>query len=87
MTSDDDVVDDDDDDDDCYQFDMLEDLPGGLASLRAAVDRFHERGVRVLLSYNPWDQGTRWTRLRIQQTMYRTFIEMWESPTTRSWWT
>ena len=38
---------------------MLEDLPGGLASLRAAVDRFHERGVRVLLSYNPWDQGTR----------------------------
>ena len=39
---------------------MLEDLPGGLASLRAAVDRFHERGVRVLLSYNPWDQGTRW---------------------------
>ena len=36
---------------------MLEDLPGGLASLRAAVDRFHERGVRVLLSYNPWDQG------------------------------
>ena len=44
---------------------MLEDLPGGLASLRAAVERFHKRGVRVLLSYNPWDQGTRWTRLRI----------------------
>ena len=38
---------------------MLEDLPGGLEALREAVDRFHEHGVRVLLSYNPWDQGTR----------------------------
>ena len=41
------------------QFDMMEDLPGGLEGLRGAVDRFHEHGVRVLLSYNPWDQGTR----------------------------
>ena len=38
---------------------MMEDLPGGLEGLRGAVDRFHEHGVRVLLSYNPWDQGTR----------------------------
>ena len=41
------------------QFDMMEDLPGGLEGLRGAVDRFHHHGVRVLLSYNPWDQGTR----------------------------
>ena len=38
---------------------MLEDLPGGLEALREAVDQFHAQGVKVLLPYNPWDQGTR----------------------------
>ena len=42
----------------------MEDLPGGLEGLRGAVDRFHEHGVRVLLSYNPWDQGTRYSGWR-----------------------
>jgi sulfatase modifying factor 1 len=37
------------------QFDFYRDVPG----LRAAVDAFHERGVRVFLDYNPWDVGTR----------------------------
>ena len=40
------------------QFDLLDDLPGGLAALKAAADRFHARGVRVGLPYNPWDTGT-----------------------------
>ena len=35
---------------------MLDDLPGGLPALRAAVEEFQQAGVRVLLSYNPWDQ-------------------------------
>ena len=37
---------------------MLSDLPGGLQGLTALVAAFHQRGVRVLLCYNPWDTGT-----------------------------
>jgi iron(II)-dependent oxidoreductase len=37
---------------------MFEDLPGGLLGLKAAVDTFHARGVRVGIGYNPWDIGT-----------------------------
>jgi sulfatase modifying factor 1 len=41
------------------QFDFYRRMPGGLAGLRDAVDRFHARGVRVLLDFNPWDRATR----------------------------
>lgn len=41
------------------QFDLIRDMPGGIAGLRAVVAAFHRRGVRVLFPYNPWDQGTR----------------------------
>ena len=41
------------------QFDFYRDLPGGLSGLRDAVRRFHRRGVRVYIDYNPWDVGTR----------------------------
>jgi formylglycine-generating enzyme required for sulfatase activity len=41
------------------QFDFYRDLPGGLSGLRAVVERFHGRGVRVYIDYNPWDTGTR----------------------------
>jgi gamma-glutamyl hercynylcysteine S-oxide synthase len=41
------------------QFDFFRDLPGGVAGLRAMIDRFHERGVRVLFPVMMWDQGTR----------------------------
>ncbi len=35
------------------QFDLLEDVPGGLAGLKAVVAQFNSRGVRVGLPYNP----------------------------------
>ena len=41
------------------QFDMLESLPGGMDGLRQMVNDFTMHGVRVLLPYLPWDQGTR----------------------------
>jgi len=45
--------------DDRNQFDFFRDVPGGLAGLRDVTDRFHARGVRVFIAYNPWDTGTR----------------------------
>ena len=39
------------------QYDMLASLPGGLPAVKRVVDAFHARGVKVLLPYNPWDQG------------------------------
>lgn len=47
--------------DDRSQFDMLEDVEN-LASCVAAL---RERGVRVLLPYNPWDRGTRPSTMNI----------------------
>jgi len=41
--------------DDRNQFDFHRDVPG----LQDVVDRFHERGLRVFVDYNPWDTGTR----------------------------
>lgn len=41
------------------QFDFYRDLPGGVSGLRLAVRRFHHRGLRVYIDYNPWDVGTR----------------------------
>ncbi|MFP3465978.1 SUMF1/EgtB/PvdO family nonheme iron enzyme [Leifsonia sp. SIMBA_070] len=43
--------------DDRNQFDFYRDVPG----LQQVVDRFHERGLRVFVDYNPWDVGTRRT--------------------------
>ena len=39
------------------QFDMIRSLPGYPTQVRAMVDRFHARSVRVLLPFNPWDTG------------------------------
>src|SRR5581483_6355344 len=41
------------------QFDLLRDMPGGLAGLREMVGEMHRRGVRVLFPNMPWDGGTR----------------------------
>ena len=45
--------------DDRNQFDLLRDLPGGIPGLRALVDQFHRRGVKVFFPYLAWDSGTR----------------------------
>lgn len=41
------------------QFDLFRDLPGGLPAVRAMIEKFHQRGVRVLFPVMMWDQGTR----------------------------
>ena len=41
------------------EVDFYRDMPGGLQGLRALTDRVQERGVRVFITYNPWDIGTR----------------------------
>jgi gamma-glutamyl hercynylcysteine S-oxide synthase len=41
------------------QYDLIRALPGGIPGLRAMVENFHKRGVRVLFPMMMWDQGTR----------------------------
>ncbi|HZP02186.1 MAG TPA: formylglycine-generating enzyme family protein [Terriglobia bacterium] len=41
------------------QYDLLHDMPGGVAGLRQMIQDFHRRGVRVLFPVMLWDQGTR----------------------------
>lgn len=45
--------------DDRNQFDLLRDLPGGIAGVRQMVAEFHARGVRVFFPILAWDSGTR----------------------------
>jgi iron(II)-dependent oxidoreductase len=44
--------------DDRNQFDLFRSLPGGLDAVSNITRQFHDRGVRVLWPYNPWDTGT-----------------------------
>ncbi|MBD3409399.1 MAG: sulfatase-modifying factor protein, partial [Ignavibacteriales bacterium] len=41
------------------QFDLHEDLPGGIPALRKMFDEAKERGVKLFVTYNPWDRSTR----------------------------
>jgi iron(II)-dependent oxidoreductase len=41
------------------QYDMVRDMPGGIAGVRKMVDDFHRLGVKVFFPYMAWDQGTR----------------------------
>ena len=45
--------------DDRNNFDMIENLPGGMAGVQRMVAAFQERGVKVLWACFPWDHGTR----------------------------
>ncbi|MGC9342634.1 MAG: hypothetical protein ACP5E3_08045, partial [Bacteroidales bacterium] len=41
------------------QFDFFHALSGGMKGLKQVVDDFHRNGVKVFLTYNPWDLDTR----------------------------
>lgn len=41
------------------QWDLHQDLPGGLSALRAISDSLKKRDTRFFLAYNPWDESTR----------------------------
>ncbi len=45
--------------DDRNQFDLIRDLPGGVAGLQKMVAAFHDRGVKVFFPVLIWDGGTR----------------------------
>jgi formylglycine-generating enzyme required for sulfatase activity len=45
--------------DDRNQYDLIRDMPGGIPGVAAMIERFHQRGVKVLFPINLWDQGTR----------------------------
>ncbi len=41
------------------QFDLYQDLPGGLTALQNISDRFSKQKKHLFVSYNPWDVDTR----------------------------
>src|SRR5215468_7484837 len=45
--------------DDRNQFDLLRDLPGGIAGVRGMVEKFHQHHVKVFFPFLAWDAGTR----------------------------
>ena len=45
--------------DDRNQYDLIRDMPGGLAAVKQMVADFHRRGVKVFFPVMLWDQGTR----------------------------
>jgi gamma-glutamyl hercynylcysteine S-oxide synthase len=45
--------------DDRNQFDLLRDLPGGIAGVRTMVEQFHAHHVKVFFPFLAWDTGTR----------------------------
>lgn len=42
------------------QWDLFRDLPGGTAKLQQLAEAARARETRFFLSYNPWDESTRW---------------------------
>lgn len=58
------------------QFDMLRDLPGGIAGLRQAIQGIQKRGVKVCLPFNPWDNGTRSEKEPMEESMAKMMVEL-----------
>ena len=58
------------------QFDLFRDLPGGLPALRSMIERFHQRGVRVLFPVMMWDQGTRDEGVTDQEAIAKELAEV-----------
>jgi len=56
------------------QFDFFDAMPGGLDGLKKVVEDFHSNGVRVFLTYNPWDLDTR----RPEQNDYRELARVYD---------
>jgi formylglycine-generating enzyme required for sulfatase activity len=42
------------------QWDLFRDLPGGKAKLGTLANQSRALGARFFISYNPWDESTRW---------------------------
>jgi len=41
------------------QWDLFDDLPGGLAQIRSFSQQWKREGTRFFICYNPWDESTR----------------------------
>ncbi len=41
------------------QFDMFEDLPGGMAGVQKIAAESRKLGTKIFMCYNPWDESTR----------------------------
>lgn len=41
------------------QFDMFEDLPGGMAGIKKLAAETRKAGTKLFMCYNPWDESTR----------------------------
>ncbi|KAF1321902.1 hypothetical protein FI667_g11610, partial [Globisporangium splendens] len=41
------------------QWDLIRTLPGGITGVKKLVNQFQKRGIRVIITYNPWDTATR----------------------------
>ncbi len=57
------------------QHDLLRDMPGGYAGVKAMIDDFHHRGVHVLFPMMPWEAGTRTEDLPLKDAVARNFKE------------
>jgi len=57
------------------QHDLLRDMPGGYAGVKAMIDDFHRRGAHVLFPMMPWEAGTREEGLPLKGAVARNFRE------------
>jgi len=58
------------------QFDMVADMPGGIAGVRKMVADFKRRGVRVFFPIMIWDNGTRDPGTTIAQSLTKEMAEV-----------